>query len=549
MKKKWNILKVYAENTDVVSAILENRGIVTASQVAEFLNPKSIAHYLNEFSVEFKKSVKDAKELILEYIEKKLPILIYGDYDTDGVCATSILYTTLTSVLGHEKCIYFIPNRFEHGYGLSEKSLHDAYDLIQKSYGDFEDALLITVDTGITAVKETELAQGMGFKVIITDHHQKPQELPQAEIILWNDKIVGASISWILSKALGLPGYDLVELMALATVTDLQELTGFNRSVLIKGLETFNSSPCLGIKKLLEASGKNKEVTVYDLGWVLGPRVNALGRMENASLGVELLTCTNEARAEEISHMLGQTNIRRQDETEKMYEIANIEHGSDNLIFSVSSDYHEGIIGLVASRLVQKHYKPAIVVAHDEESGLGKGSVRSVPGINIIEVLRRFENLFEKLGGHPMAAGFSVKMENVDLLKRELTEYMNSNFTPDYFVPFLDIDMQIPPNIVDLDFFTRLHKLAPYGVANPEPVFCSTQMKIAEYSYVGREAKHLSMKLYKNNNYYKAIYFNADALGLNVSMGTEVDVAYTVSKNEFNGRITIDLIVKDLVIQ
>lgn len=549
MKKKWNILKVYDENTDVVSAILENRGIVTPSQVEEFLNPKSIAHYLNDFSVEFKKSVKDAKELILKHVEKELPILIYGDYDNDGVCATSILYTTLTSVLGHEKCIYFIPNRFEHGYGLSEKSLHDAYDLIQKSYGDFEDALLITVDTGITAVKETELAQGMGFKVIITDHHQKPQDLPQAEIILWNDKIVGASISWILSKALGLPGYDLVELMALATVTDLQELTGFNRSVLIKGLETFNSSPCLGIKKLLEASGKNKEVTVYDLGWVLGPKVNALGRMENASLGVELLTCKNEARAEEISHMLGQTNIRRQDETEKMYGIANIEPGSDNLIFSVSSDYHEGIIGLVASRLVQKHYKPAIVVAHDEESGLGKGSVRSVPGINIIEVLRRFENLFEKLGGHPMAAGFSVRMENVDLLKQELIEYMNSNFTPDYFVPFVDIDMHIPPNIVNLDLFTRLHKLSPYGVANPEPVFCSTQMKIAEYSYVGREAKHLSMKLYKENNYYKAIYFNADSLGLKISMGTEVDVAYTVSKNEFNGRITIDLIVKDLVIQ
>jgi single-stranded-DNA-specific exonuclease len=549
MRKKWNILKSYDSSKDVIQCILENRGITSPDQIEEFLNPKPIAHYLSQFPPEFKTAIKDSKDLILKYVDKKLPILIYGDYDTDGVCATSILYSTLVNVLGHEKCCYFIPNRFEHGYGLSEKSLHDAYDLIQKTYGDFDDALLITVDTGITAVLETELAQGMGFKVIITDHHQKPAPIPKADIILWSDKIVGAGISWILSKALGLPNFELMELMALATVTDLQELTGFNRSVLIKGLEIFNTNPSLGIKKLLEASGKNKEVTVYDLGWVLGPRVNALGRMENASLGVELLTSTDEARAEEIAHMLGQTNVRRQDETEKMYEIANVELGEDNLIFSVSADYHEGIIGLVASRLVQKHYKPAIVVAHDAESNLGKGSVRSVPGINIIEVLRKYENLFEKLGGHPMAAGFSIKMENVDNLKKELTTYMNANFTSEYFVPFLDIEMEIPVDLANLDFFTQLRKLAPYGVANPEPIFCSKNLKIADFSYVGKEAKHLSLKFFQNGNYFKAIYFNADTLDLNISNGTSVSVAYALSRNDYNGRITIDLIVKDLMIE
>ncbi len=549
MLKKWNVLKKYDPNVDVVACLLENRGITTKEQIDEFLNPKPFTSYLTEFPQEFKNSIKSSKELILEFVEKNQPILIYGDYDTDGVCATSILYKTVVEALKHEKCMYFIPNRFEHGYGLSQKAVQEAHGLLKEKFGEFTEALMITVDTGITAVEEVEIAKGLGFKVIITDHHQKPDPLPKAEVILWDDKIVGSGISWILSKALGLPGFSLIELMALATVTDLQELTGFNRSVLKKGLEIFNSSPSMGIKKLLDAAGKTKEITVYDLGWVLGPRINALGRMENASLGVELLTTTDEARAEEIAHMLGQANVRRQDETEKMYELANIESGDDNIIFTSNGDYHEGIIGLVASRLVQKHYKPAIVIAHDDDTGLGKGSVRSVPGINIIESLRKFEPLFEKLGGHPMAAGFSIKTENIEKLKTQLTQYMNDTFTQDYFVPFLDIDMEIPLEIVNLDLFTQIIKLAPYGVSNAEPVFCARDLKIADFSYVGKESKHLSLKFFKDGNYYKAIYFNADKLELDVSSLTQVSAAFTLNKNEWNGRITIDLIIRDLLLQ
>lgn len=552
MRKKWNIQKKYDSSTNIIDCLLENRGIVNIAQKAEFLNPKPISTYLAQMPGDFKTSIKSAKELILSAVENKRPILIYGDYDTDGVCATSILYKTLKDTLGHKHALFFIPNRFEHGYGLSEKALTQAHALLTSTFPNAINPLLITVDTGITAVEEVAFAKSLGFEVVITDHHQKPQILPNANVLVWGDAVVGSTISWILSKALGLPNMDLIELAALATVTDLQELTGINRIILKKGLEVFNSNPCLGAKKLLEVAGKTKEITVYDLGWVLGPRINALGRMENASLGVELLTTNDSAQAMEIAHMLGQTNVKRQDETEKMYGLANIEGSSSNIIISAGADYHEGIIGLVASRLVQTHYKPSIVIALDDESGLGKGSVRSVPGINIIEVLRKYDNLFEKLGGHPMAAGFSIRAENIEKLKSVLIDYMNNNYSQKYFVPFLDIDLEIPLNLVNVALFTQIQDLAPYGVSNPEPVFCAFNLKIIDYSFVGKEANHLSLKFFESGNYYKAIFFNAQKYGVEVdrlSTQQTASVAFTLSKNEFNGKTSIDLILRDLLLQ
>ncbi len=541
--KKWNILNTYPENGDILSTLLKNRNITDTAAIEEFLHPLTLQEYKTQLPEKFKQGLVSASELILTYIKNNHPIIIYGDYDCDGVCATAILYKTLTDRLHHSNCTYFIPNRFEHGYGVSTKALDELHVTKAKDVP----CLLITVDTGITAVEEVEYAKQLGFDVIVTDHHQKAQTLPKANVVLWTDTVVGSGVSWLLSTFLGLDDYLYIDLCALATVTDLQPLIGINRAIVIHGLAKLNSETKYGIKSLLDLAGKAGSIGVYELGWIIGPRINALGRMEHAIRGVELLVTDDPTRALELASVLQSTNVIRQDETEKMYDLANVSDTSGNIIISADSNYHEGIIGLVAARLVQKFFKPAIVISHTE--AMGKGSVRSVPGIDIISVLRNFEHLFDKLGGHPMAAGFSIKTENIPVLIQELGAYMKANFSDEYFVPFIDIDMEIPLSLVNLDFYAKISQLLPYGVGNPEPIFCSKNLTVYDFNYVGKEAKHLSLKLMFNGTVYKAIFFNAPQGNAPLALNQKISVAYTISKNVYKDKTSIDLILKDIVLE
>ena len=541
--KKWNILNTYPKSGDILSTLLKNRNITDPEAIEEFLHPLALQEYKDKMPEEFKQSIAKASELIHSYIKNNHTIVIYGDYDCDGVCATAILFKVFTDVLKYANCSYFIPSRFAHGYGVSTISLDEIHN--GRKQGD--PCLIITVDTGITAVEEVEYAKSLGFEVIVTDHHQKAQTVPQANVVLWTDEVVGAGVAWLLSTFLGLEDTACIDLCALATVTDLQPLVGINRAIVIHGLEKLNTDINYGIKSLLDLAGKTGSTGVYELGWVIGPRINALGRMEHAIRGVELLTTHDPVKALELASVLQSTNVIRQDETEKMYDIANISDKTGNIIISADSNYHEGIIGLVAARLVQKFFKPAIVISHDEN--IGKGSVRSVPGIDIIAVLRKFEHLFEKLGGHPMAAGFSIKTENIPLLVSELGEYMNANFNDEYFTPFIDIDMEIPLSLVNLAFYEKVAQLLPYGVGNTEPVFCSRDLIISDFNYVGKDAKHLSLKLIAGGITYKAIFFNAAQDRYVLSQGQRISVAYTLGKNVYKDRVSIDLILKDIVLE
>ncbi len=546
--KKWNIIKHYSTELDVVASILENRGLSTKEKINEFLNPPTLQSYIAAMPNDFKTSLKLSRDIVFKALEDSAPILIYGDYDSDGVSATALLYSTLTKTLGYSKCSYFIPNRFEHGYGLSVKAFDEAFNDLKESFGESPYYLLITVDTGITAVEEIAHAKKNNFKTIITDHHQKPNPLPEADVIVWSGETVGCGLSWILCTALGLKDLSGIDLVALATVTDLQALVGFSRTAVIKGLESMNNKPRVGIKKLLDIAGKSKQITVYDLGWVIGPRINALGRMDHAIKGVELLTTEDEEKAVEIASLLQDTNLLRQDETEKMYDLAQVEtKPEDKIIISVNQEYHEGIIGLVASKLVQKYYKPVIVISHD--GTVGKGSVRSIPGINIIEILRQFESDFEKLGGHPMAAGFSIKVANIKTLETKLVEYMNTHYTEADFVPFIDVDVEIPISLVTLDLYTQVSKLMPYGNGNPEPVFCVRDLKVTAANTVGRDLKHVSFAFLADGKIYKGIYFNAPADVLTVKPGSLIDVVFCLSRNDYNQKTSIDLLIKDILLK
>ena len=558
--KNWNIINKHKNGEDVVKTILKSRGLTDTADIEEFINPKSVKEYLKELPKEFKASLKAAKKLIENAIENNQHIVIHGDYDADGICATSILYNYFKHEMGYDRTLAFIPNRFEHGYGLSKASTEAILNLVkeqnlnehaQENDGIDDSILIITVDSGITSVEEAEYIKKLGHKLIITDHHQKPEVLPNADVIVWNDKVVGATIAWILSLALGSKNTKAKSIAATATVTDLYELKGFNRALVLEGLEILNINPPLGIKSLLKASGiKDDSIDTRTLGWQIGPRLNATGRIKDASHALELFTIFDENAAYEKAFELNKINQERQNKTLDMYKLAAdfTEDETPHVIVSAHPDYHEGIIGLVAARLAQKHYRPAIVVSL--EDGVGKGSVRSIEGINIIEILRNFDDLFLNLGGHPMAAGFSIEEKNISKLQDELLNYFEENVSDELFVPSVNVDLELDVSNVDMDLLFSLKQLEPFGTGNSEPLFASRGLGITSINWVGRNQNHVILKLFNKGNTYKAIMFNAldNETASNLKEGEKIDLVYKLAENKFNGNTYLDLHIQDLKI-
>jgi len=543
----WEVSSEYNEKESVVDQILTSRGITSRDEKELFLKPPSFSYWFKRLPKELLGSLKEARDLIKDSISEGVPIIVHGDYDADGICAVAILYKTIKEELGYEKVYAFIPNRFEHGYGLSEKSIEASLDKV-KSNGNHGNALFITVDTGITSVEEVKQIVKAGHKVIITDHHQKPSELPLANAVVWYDQVVGATVSFLLSISLGLKNTDLMAYSCVATITDLQPVLGFNRTIVKKGLEIINEKPPLGIKSLLEIAGRaTTGVTTGDLGWVVGPRLNASGRVEDPSLALDLLLEKDPEESLKIAWKLNQVNSQRQDKTVEMFEIAEelSEEEIPKIILSHNENYHEGIIGLVASRLAKKYHRPAVVISTLEE--VSKGSVRSIQGINIIKALREAEELFTSLGGHPMAAGFSIKREDIPKLQKFLEEYSQKNITEDMLVRKLAIDLSIPAKIIDEKLLNKLDLLRPFGMGNREPVFASNKLNVTGVNIVGKQQNHLSLRLLDGDKLIKAIYFNyADYQKEEISTGDTINVAYTLKRNEYNGRVYTDMVVKDI---
>ena len=534
----WNILGKY-EDDDVVLSILKGRGI---KDKKDFLKDLSLNESFDKFSSDFKKSLKKAKDLINKEIDRESNIVIFGDYDSDGINATAILYNYLKDERKYKKVSYFIPNRFEHSYGLSKRAIDDVVGRFKKG----ENILFITVDVGITAYEEVSYIKNLGYGIVLTDHHQKPDKIPPADCILWSDEICGALISWILAKALGSKNTESVSLASIATITDLQTVLGFNRVIVKKGLEVLNKKPPLGIKKLLEASGKGVgEITTYEVGWIIGPRLNAAGRLETAEDSIKLLTEKDEKELEKLAEKLNTKNIQRQEKTLEMYEIAStVDNGEiPKVIFSSDEKYHEGVIGLVAAKLVQKYYRPSIVICLMD--GYAKGSARSIPGVNIIEMLRNFEDLFIDLGGHPMAAGFTIEKKNISKLEKQIEKYAKENISEAVFVPTITIDLEIPAAIITDEMLMEVDNLKPFGIGNEQPVFISRGLGVVNSSVIGKDENHLKLSLYDGEKYFKAVYFGGAEFERDLNTGDKIDLVYTLKKNEYNGSSYIDLIVKD----
>ncbi len=561
-RREWILPEEKTEN--VVEHILKVRGV---EQESEFLNPKieNVPDHTHLYN-----SKKAAKRLI-KAVENGEKIVIHGDYDADGICSTSLLwnffYRDVSQFLEKEVDILpYIPDRVEQGYGLTEDSLNDVIDLGAK--------LVVTVDCG---VRDRDLIrkylQDKKLDFIVTDHHLPPDDLLEKreedqkagklEYPLVHQmypgkeypdtEICGAAVTYLLIQAirelLGMEkdlryGLDLV---ALATVTDVMPLLGVNRIFVKEGLEEIRKGQRLGLKMLVLRAGLTpEEVESYHLGFVLGPRINASGRIASPMQAVRLLVSNSEAQCKEISNTLEMTNFERQKMTTEIFEKAkeSVQDSKDNLLFILGEDWHEGIIGLVAGKIQQLYYRPVIVATKSE--GAIKGSARSIKGFNITKAFDKFKKHLDRYGGHELAAGFSTTEKKVEDFRKNLVEYANEEITEEQLTPKLNIEILLDSEDITKDLVNELSKLEPLGFGNPKPTICVRDLTIKEKRVIGKDNNHLKLVVKgSNSDFLTLLLFGCDEDVETLNEGDSIDVVGYPDINVWNGRENIQFNVKE----
>jgi single-stranded-DNA-specific exonuclease len=550
MSYSWNLLhKSKIENiSELEEILLKNREI---TDTEKFLNPTPPNELLNE-NPQLKEKFTEAKKIILEAIAAELPIIIHGDYDVDGQTATAILWRTIYNDLNYKNVFPYIPNRFDEGYGVSKESLSGIRKLLtEKKFAEDCEALLITVDCGITSNKEIAAARENNFQIILTDHHHASENLPDANVVVHTDKATGAGISWLLANQLFETEDKYLELAALGTICDLQPLVGINRSIAKFGIVKLNNSDLPFIQAIKESAEITTRLDTYEIGWVIGPRLNATGRLESAMDSLRLLCTDSLEQAKILASQLTEINKTRQNQTEAnlqnaLSEFKDVEKSAmPNFIVTSHENYHEGVIGLVAGKLVQIYYRPAIAISLGKD-GKSKGSARSIKGVSIVETLKKLSYLFTNVGGHDMAAGFSIETENIEKLKDELAKVEIENMEK-VFTKQIDIDCEISNNLLSFDTFDEIQNLKPFGMGNPEPVFLISGLKIFNISIFGKENSHIKYFVTdENGEEFTALAFSRRDLHELANVGDKIDVVATLSKNVWNGKTSLELKVKDV---
>jgi len=530
----------FVDNHDLaLKLLLANRDVENIEEFEKYtdLSDTQIKEFLG---LEFTKSVLLGVKLIKNAILKDLPIVIHGDYDADGVTSTALLWQAIFEGLGYKNVYPYIPSRFDEGYGLSFESLES----IKEKYFKDNKGLLITVDCGITAVEQVESAIKIGITVLITDHHQKAKQVPNADVLVWTDKLCGVGITYFLVKKLLKKSDFGLDLVAIGTVADLQPLTNINRVLVKKGLEVLNQGKRPGIKQLLKVVGFEKSVKAKDIAWIIAPRINAIGRLESALDALRLLCTKDLVLAMQYAQKLDNLNKERQEKTNQMIKLAEEQVTDDLISFISGENFHEGIVGLVAGRLTQKYYKPAIVM--QIEKNIAKGSARSIPEINIIELLREFEDDFIKLGGHTAAAGFSIDLEKLDSLKSNINRSLQKINNGELFKSKIDVEFQIKLATFDEKLFNIVELLEPYGISNQSPLFLLKNLRVVDFKQIGRDSSHLSLNLTDGDIFIRGIAFGMAKFADNLNHDDRLDVVCSIIKNEWNGAINYEFQVKDL---
>ncbi len=551
LDKKWEVLsngvKAHKNTKDIVDILLENRGIKTSKEKKEFFNPilpeKITVKSLGLNSKEIDKAIARIKKAI----KTKEKVIVYGDYDADGICATAIMWESLHAL--KLDVLPYIPERFSEGYGLNVESIAK----LKKLYPGLK--LIITVDHGIVASEKIDVAKDLGIDVIITDHHLPGKLKPKAFATIHTTKIGGAGVSWVLAREIGeaLVGRqstidNLLELVAIGTIADQIPLTGSNRSFVKYGLEKLNKTERPGISALIDISGIVKgDIGNYEVGFLIAPRLNAMGRLEHAMESLRLLCTKNESRAAELARTLNRVNLERQKIVEEVVLNARNSVGDVTLrkvIVIASESYHEGVIGLAAGKLVEEFYRPAIVLSKKGE--ISKASARSVSGFNIIEAIRKLDDLILEGGGHPMAAGFSIKTALIEDFSKRIDEIAGPLLTEEILARKLRIDMELNFNQINEELVSAIKEFEPTGLGNPGPVFSTDHVEVVEAKLVGRDSKHVKFKLKKENKVFDGIAFGAGGIYSKLSSDSKIDIAYSLEENVWNGNKSLQLKIKDL---
>ncbi len=563
MKKNWTIEKENPKQRDklsqslgvfsITAQILLNRGITNEEEANVFLN----STLFDLPSPYLMAGMEKAVERIKKALEENETIAIYGDYDVDGVTSTALFYTFLKSLGAN--VTYYNPDRIKEGYGVN-------IDSVRKLSKEGV-TLIISGDCGITAVSEVEEAKKLGIDFIVTDHHQPPSELPDAISILnpqqpsckYPAKEI-AGVGVIFNLAIGLrralrdTGFfknnepnlgDFLDLVALGTVADCAPLKEVNRILVKEGIKRMQSPKRIGLKALKEASSITGEVTSFDLGFKLGPRVNASGRMGSAASAVELFISEDIEEARELAKKLSRENSdRRSVEADIIREaVEQVEsdsvHLSTNSIVIASRNWHPGIIGIVASRIVERYDKPAILIAIGDD-GTGKGSGRSVEGVNIYQALSECQEVLLQYGGHEQAAGISIKEEHIEKFREMFQLAVGNGAARTESV--LNIDCRVELSDLSEELISEFETLEPFGIGNPEPVLYAEAVQVQSQRLL--KEKHLSLKVKQGGKPFGAIWFNMKEPRL--LKQDRIDIVFTPEFNNWNGKKELRLRVRDI---
>ena len=533
--KYSSVLSAQQKENALLAGILTARGITDPAEALTLLAGEE------DLSDPFLLTdMQKACERIWQAIDNGETIVVFGDYDVDGVTATALLYQHLKGMGATVKCM--LPSREGDGYGLSRNAIQSIHD---KGY-----QLIVTVDNGISAVEEAEFAAELGIDLIITDHHLPPETLPKAVAVVDPRRLddtspfkglCGAGVAFKLCAALdGCPPEEMLDycgdLAAVGTVADVMPLTGENRTLVKSGLRQLQNTDRPGLEALLEEVGlAGRPITAENISYAIAPRINAAGRMDSAVTALQLVLCEDPDRAEELAHKLNEINVKRQETELEIFKAAQVlleqqpERLEDRVMLLWGRDWHPGVIGIVASRLVERTGRPVIVVTVDEH-GECKGSGRSVPGFNLHACIGSCADLLIRYGGHAMAAGLSVREENLPELRRRLNEWAARECPVLHTAP-LECDLPIHLDRVTVDSVRRIDALAPFGAENPTPVFL-LQSAVVDGVYPVSEGRHSRLRLRQGNASVYAVWFGMPSEQLPYTMGDVVDAALNLSVYE-----------------
>jgi len=569
MINKWNLNPLTKEQEEqknklandlgissILTQLLVQRGITSFEDAKDFFRPQ-LSQLHDPFLM---KDMQKAVDRLNQALQQKERILIYGDYDVDGTTAVALVFKFLKQF--YSDVDFYLPDRYNEGYGISYTGIDYA------AANNF--SLIIALDCGIKAIDRVNYALERGIEFIICDHHMPDEKLPNAAAVLDAKRLdcqypyehlSGCGVGFKFMQAFAISNEidfsqltPLLDLVAVSIASDIVPISGENRILAYYGLKQLNQNPCLGLKTIIDISGLGeKEITISDIVFKIGPRINASGRIQLAKEAVELLVSNDLVFAKKRCDEIDQHNQTRKDLDKSITDEAfNMLDTDDKFkdklsIVVYNPDWHKGVIGIVASRLTEMYYRPSVVLT--QSNGFATGSARSVPGFDIYKAIESCRDLLENFGGHMYAAGLAMKSENLDEFTRRFDKYVTANILPDQMYPQIEIDALIEFKEITPKFFRVLKQFNPFGPDNMKPVFCSK--RVFDYGtsrLVGKDQEHLKLELLDSSceNVMNGIAFRMFEFNDHLKALNPLDICYTLEENNFNGNSSIQLLIKDI---